>query len=158
MTGEGVAIRLAREEDVENVFALEREVAEAPHWNKDDYAAMVREGEVGEIRRSLYIAEQQDGMLVGFAVGKVVVRARSSELESIAVKQTSRRLGIGRRLIEHVADWCRSQGATVMELEVRAANDCAIRLYRFLGFVAEGVRPRYYRDPVDDALLMQLDL
>jgi ribosomal-protein-alanine N-acetyltransferase len=39
-------------------------------------------------------------------------------------------------------------------LEVRVSNDRAIRLYRRLGFVTHGVRPRYYSDNGEDALIM----
>jgi len=39
-------------------------------------------------------------------------------------------------------------------LEVRVSNDAAIRLYRGRGFVDSGVRPRYYSDNREDALIM----
>ena len=45
-----------------------------------------------------------------------------------------------------------------MELEVRAGSAGAIGLYEGLGFVGVGRRRGYYRDPVDDAVLMRLDL
>ena len=38
--------------------------------------------------------------------------------------------------------------------EVRAGNDAAIRLYESEGFRTEGVRPRFYRDPEEDAKIM----
>jgi ribosomal-protein-alanine N-acetyltransferase len=47
---------------------------------------------------------------------------------------------------------------TILELEVRAGRAGAIALYTGLGFVIVGRRRRYYREPVDDALLMRLDL
>jgi ribosomal-protein-alanine N-acetyltransferase len=39
-------------------------------------------------------------------------------------------------------------------LEVRVSNAGAIALYRELGFVDHGVRPRYYTDNNEDALIM----
>jgi ribosomal protein S18 acetylase RimI-like enzyme len=43
-------------------------------------------------------------------------------------------------------------------LEVRAASAGAIALYATLGFTQTGRRPRYYRDPEDDAVVMRLEL
>jgi ribosomal-protein-alanine N-acetyltransferase len=57
-----------------------------------------------------------------------------------------------------VVDWCRGQGAAVLELEVRAGSGGTIALYSGLGFVVTGQRKEYYRGPVEDALLMRLDL
>jgi ribosomal-protein-alanine N-acetyltransferase len=55
-------------------------------------------------------------------------------------------------------EWCREQGAGVVELEVRAGSVGAIGLYEGLGFVATGRRRGYYKEPVEDALLMQMEL
>jgi ribosomal-protein-alanine N-acetyltransferase len=45
-----------------------------------------------------------------------------------------------------------------LELEVRAGSIGAIALYSSVGFVVAGRRRDYYREPVEDALLMRLDL
>ena len=98
--------------------------------------------------------------MISFAVGKVIgIGSESSaELESVAVAASARRAGVGRALCAAVIDWCRAQGAQAIELEVRAASSGAIALYSGLGFVVEGRRPRYYREPMDDAVLMRLKL
>jgi ribosomal-protein-alanine N-acetyltransferase len=57
-----------------------------------------------------------------------------------------------------VVDWCGELGAAALELEVRAGSVGAIALYTGLGFVGIGRRAGYYREPVEDALLMRLDL
>ena len=54
--------------------------------------------------------------------------------------------------------WCRGQGAAALELEVRAGSEGAIALYAGLGFVGRGRRGGYYLEPVEDAVLMRLDL
>lgn len=111
------------------------------------------------VRRCLFIAESELG-LIGFAVGKVIGigLGSSSELESVTVEASARRAGVGRVLCAAVIDWCRAEGAAAIELEVRAASAGAIALYAGLGFVVEGQRPGYYQEPVDDALLMRLEL
>jgi ribosomal-protein-alanine N-acetyltransferase len=45
-----------------------------------------------------------------------------------------------------------------MELEVRVGNQAALGLYAALGFVEQGRRARYYRDPVEDAVMMRMEL
>jgi ribosomal-protein-alanine N-acetyltransferase len=106
------------------------------------------------------VAEATDRRLVGFAVGKVVGFGSEGlgEIESVAVELAARRGGMGRALCEAVIDWCRRQGAGAVELEVRAGSLGAIALYGGLGFASVGRRRGYYREPVEDALLMKLEL
>jgi ribosomal-protein-alanine N-acetyltransferase len=150
----GGSVRAACAADLAGVIALERATAEAPHWAEAEYAEIV-----GGVRRCLFVAEGE-GRLLGFAVGKVIGGGgeSSAELESVAVGVEARRSGVGRALCGAVAAWCREQGATMLELEVRAASVGAIALYAGLGFVPVGRRREYYRGPVDDAVLMRLEL
>jgi ribosomal-protein-alanine N-acetyltransferase len=148
-----VRVRAGGVGDVEGVIALERGVVEAPHWGAAEYAAIVDVD--GGVRRCLMVAEK-DGVLVGFAVGKVV--AGVGEIESVAVDAAARRGGVGRALCEAVVEWSRGLGAEAVELEVRAGSGGAIALYGVLGFVSVGRRKGYYREPTEDALLMRLGL
>ncbi|HEX7597469.1 MAG TPA: ribosomal-protein-alanine N-acetyltransferase, partial [Polyangia bacterium] len=45
-----------------------------------------------------------------------------------------------------------------VELEVRRSNEAALGLYRRFGFVEVGMRPRYYEDNDEDAIVMRLKL
>jgi [ribosomal protein S18]-alanine N-acetyltransferase len=163
MSVEGFRVQVAGAADLAEVVALERSVAEAPHWAEADYAAIVNvnvDGVTdGGVRRCLLIAEGE-GRLVGFAVGKVIGSAVGgvAELESVVVDLTARRRGVGKALCRVVAAWSRERGATALELEVRAGSAGAIALYVGLGFIVVGRRGGYYRDPVEDAVLMRLEL
>ena len=46
------------------------------------------------------------------------------------------------------------RGVTTIHLEVRVSNETAVRLYERMGFTRDGIRKRYYTDPLEDALLM----
>jgi len=151
-----MVIRAGRVEDLRAVVALERGVEEAPHWGEAEYAAMVGEQEGGVVR-CLLVAQRGDDV-AGFAVGKVIEAAGLGELESVVVEQGARRLGVGRALCDAVIRWCSEEGADAVELEVRSANGAARGLYESLGFHEVGVRRRYYREPVDDALLIRREL
>jgi ribosomal-protein-alanine N-acetyltransferase len=80
------------------------------------------------------------------------------EIESVAVLAPLRRTGLGRALCMEAISWARSKGASAVELEVRSSSLGAIALYESLGFVVQGQRTGYYRDPVDNAVLMARDL
>ncbi len=157
-------VRVGIATDLDEVLALERAAAEAPHWPAAEYAAILQnlphhKEQAHETRRCLFVAQMED-RLVGFAVGKAVGAGAEcmAELESVAVQASARRGGVGRALCDAVADWSRAQGAAALELEVRAASAGAIALYAGMGFVVQGRRRNYYREPLDDALLMRLSL
>jgi ribosomal-protein-alanine N-acetyltransferase len=161
MSFDSYRIRAGNAGDLVGVVRLERATPEAPHWAEGEYAEIVSSDGSAEavVRRCLFVAEAKGGLL-GFAVGKVVVSGalRLAELESVAVSASARRVGVGRALCEAVIYWCKDQGATEMELEVRARGVGAIALYKALGFAVVGQRDGYYREPTEDALLMQLRL
>jgi ribosomal-protein-alanine N-acetyltransferase len=52
----------------------------------------------------------------------------------------------------------RQAGCIVMHLEVREANAAARALYESRGFGRVGRRTRYYREPVEDALILRARL
>ncbi len=80
------------------------------------------------------------------------------DLEAVVVDAAWRGRGYGQVLVEAAAAWGDGLGASRLELEVRASNTAALRLYRRMGFATDGVRPGYYRNPEEEAVLMSLDL
>jgi [ribosomal protein S18]-alanine N-acetyltransferase len=150
--------------------ALDRATDLAPHWPVAAYAAILDatcDATDAHPSRCLMVAERlagegsgQAALLAGFAVGLMhpagEAGAYVAELEDVVVAAGCRRVGIGRALCGAVLGWCRLQGASEVALEVRAANAGAIALYEQLGFERVGRRPRYYRDPEDDAIAMLL--
>lgn len=147
-----VEVRAGGVGDVDGVVRLAAEVEGAPRWGREAYWAVV-EGD--GVWRRLVVAEAA-GELVGFAVGSVV--AGGGELEGVAVREGWRRAGVGRRLCLGVMGWCAEEGARWMELEVRVGSEGARRMYEGLGFVEVGRRRGYYRDPVEDAVLLRREL
>jgi len=76
-------------------------------------------------------------------------------LMNVAVAPERRRAGVARALIRQLVE--EGGGRLPFTLEVRASNQPAIAMYEQLGFRSAGVRPRYYRDNGEDALIMWLD-
>ncbi len=80
------------------------------------------------------------------------------EILNIAVRAELRRLGLGKRLLTLVLQIGRKLGIQETYLEVRASNAPAHALYARTGFLQVGVRPRYYPDTGEDALVMRLEM
>jgi len=144
-------IRRMNAGDIDRVVSLAIAIPEAPQWSREDYERCCIPDKVSPLRRVGFVAETS-GRLLGFSAGKLV--AGIFELESIAVVPETRGQGMGRALLEALIGWARVNGANRMELEVRASNSRAIKLYEQSGLRREGLRPAYYHSPEEDALLM----
>jgi ribosomal-protein-alanine N-acetyltransferase len=92
--------------------------------------------------------------VAGFIVSRLV--AGELHVNNVAVRPEFRRQGLAARLLEAVLRQGQRDGARIAFLEVRAGNAAAKALYRRCGFQVTGRRRRYYRQPVEDALLMSL--
>lgn len=77
-------------------------------------------------------------------------------IATIATHPDFRRQGIGEKLMIAALVAARAEGATRAFLEVRAGNLDAQALYKKYGFIVDGVRPGYYKDNDEDAILMSL--
>lgn len=97
-----------------------------------------------------------DGFILAFANYWIV--ADEVHLLNIATHPEARRLGHGRRLIAHLFEVATQRACRLVTLEVRRSNEAAQALYRALGFQSVGVRPGYYTDNAEDALLMTRNL
>ncbi len=80
--------------------------------------------------------------VIGFIVAFSAVD--EAEVLTLAVDPAWRRLGIGRRLVETLAEQLAEHGVTDLILEVAAGNGAARALYRTAGFAEAGRRPGYY--------------
>ena len=135
--------------DVDAVLAIQAACPEIAQWSAWDYEGVAR-GETAS-----WVAEDERG-IAGFLVARQLVG--EAEILNFAVRADSRRQGTGTALLEQALEWSKSFGAQRVILEVRASNVAAIRFYERHGFVVAGKRPRYYAAPIEDALLLNLDL
>ncbi len=91
--------------------------------------------------------------LLGYLVCSRYDRVR--HLMNVAVAPERRRTGVATRLIRRLLEEAGRE--LPLTLEVRVSNRDAIAMYEGLGFRSAGVRPRYYQDNGEDALIMWLD-
>jgi ribosomal-protein-alanine N-acetyltransferase len=151
-------IRPMRPADLDGVISLAGILEHAPAWPPAAYARAL-EPLTSPRRIALVATDSAAGALAGFAIAAIAAcEPPEAELEMIGVSAAYRRRGLSRRLFASLTGGLRRAGASEIYLEVRASNQPALALYRALGFVQTGVRPRYYSNPAEDAVLMRLQL
>jgi ribosomal-protein-alanine N-acetyltransferase len=101
-----------------------------------------------------WVAEA-DGRVVAMLILWLIVD--EAHVATIATHPDYRRQGIGENLLLTALKAARVEGARRSFLEVRAGNTGAQDLYRKYGFETVGLRPHYYQDNHEDALLMTLE-
>jgi len=94
-------------------------------------------------------------LVLGFA--SIWVMADEAHLTNIAVRKRYQRQGIGELLLISIIDLATELKADFVTLEVRVSNLPAQHLYHKLGFVQTGIRPGYYTDNREDALIMSTE-
>jgi ribosomal-protein-alanine N-acetyltransferase len=148
MPAEVVAMTVA---DLAEVLAIEAQSHPRP-WTE----AMFREELEREWARLDVVKDSETGAVVAFCNYWLV--HDEVHLLNIATDQAERRRGFGRQLLLHILDFARSQQCRYVTLEVRKSNSAAQGLYSAQGFESVGIRPRYYADNKEDAVIMLLEL
>ena len=90
--------------------------------------------------------------------GLCVYSPEETFVQTIAVAAAAQRRGVGTALLRALLDEAARRGAHQVDLEVRADNDSAQRIYAAHGFTAIGIRPRYYQPSGVDAVVMRREM
>ena len=105
---------------------------------------------------SHWLVAVEDDAVLGYIGSQTVLD--ESDMMNVAVSPAHRRKGIAEALVLALADALREKGSVKLTLEVRASNVPAITLYEKLDFKPIGLRKNYYRNPKEDALILQKEL
>lgn len=135
-----------RAEDIPAVHAIESASFPTP-W--PPYAFR---GELETNRMAHYLVVRAGERVVGYA--GIWLMVDEAHVTTFAVLPAYRRRGIGGRLLSELIELAADLGARVVTLEVRLSNAGARQLYQRFGFRPLGVRPRYYSDNGEDALIL----
>ena len=76
----------------------------------------------------------------------------------LGVAEFARNKGVGYQLLDFAVNYSSTRGVQNCFLELRASNEAARLLYEKRGFVCVGTRKDYYKEPVEDAILMRLEI
>ncbi len=77
-------------------------------------------------------------------------------ITNVAVLPAYRGLGIGAMLVGFLKEYCKTENADFITLEVRKSNSVAQKLYSKMGFKVVGERKGFYENPKEDAILMTI--
>ncbi|MDQ6420092.1 ribosomal protein S18-alanine N-acetyltransferase [Paenibacillus sp. LHD-117] len=145
-----LAYRAMAESDIPAILAIEQEAFSSP-WTEEAF--------VNELKNNMfarYVVMEYGGELIGY--GGMWIIMDEAHVTNIAIRSDVRGIGLGNRLLGQLQRTAVFYGAARMTLEVRVSNEHAQRLYRKHGFQPSGVRPRYYSDNDEDALIMWAEL
>lgn len=143
--GGSIVITPMRRRHLRAVLGIEDRTSSTP-WSLGLFLAEARREE------RVYLVARSGHRVVGFA--GMLFALTDGHVTTIAVDPDRQGGRIGTRLLLVLVRRAIERGAEAVTLEVRASNEPAKALYRRFGFVPAGVRKGYYRDPVEDALVL----
>ena len=140
-------IRRLKKEDAEALSVIESEIFGKNAWTQNDFI------ETTAIEYAYYlVAEDEKKRIIGACGYRDL--CGEADITNVCIIPEMRRRGIAETMLKRLMEHGLEQGVRDFTLEVRSKNTPAIRLYEKLGFIPEGIRPSFYEDPKDDALIM----
>ncbi|MFT9495674.1 ribosomal protein S18-alanine N-acetyltransferase [Anaerosolibacter sp.] len=133
-------------EDIPQVLEIENLCFTVP-WSPEAF-----EMEISKNKFAQYVVAEVDGRIAGY--GGMWFIVDEAHVTNIAVHPQYRGKGYGELIVAAMVRRADDQGIYQMTLEVRASNHVAQNLYRKFGFEPCGVRPKYYADNNEDAVIM----
>lgn len=119
-------------------------------WTEDQLFKLL------EADNSIMLAATQEEQIAGVLVASTTTV--ESDIYMVVVGEDYKRQGIGQQLFHYLIQYCTEKGLETIFLEVRESNTPAFNLYKSLGFEEIGRRRAYYSQPIEDALMMKVDL
>lgn len=145
-------IRTATEPDLEQIMLIEKACFGNDAWSKANMKSELL------APHTTYVVAEENDSLIGYAGLSKLANSKSSDIQTIAVSESHRGLGIGRLLMKSLLATARKQNATEVFLEVREDKPTPQGLYKSLGFVAIDRRENYYQPDGVAAIVMRLEL
>lgn len=142
-----IRVRIAKSSDLDDIYELDVQTFAMP-WSKEALSYDILEND-----NAFVIVAEYEGEFAGYADIWTVLD--EADLNSIAVRVDFRRKGIGDAIMLAMTEILSANGVATINLEVRVSNMPAIKLYKKYGFNECGVRPGYYLDNGEDALIMK---
>jgi ribosomal-protein-alanine N-acetyltransferase len=141
-----VLIRKYAPADAATISALSKLAPEAAQWPAESYEQAAGAGQTILVA---HVGDEICGFLVSRSVGS------EGEILNMAVAPASRRKGIASKLLGDALEEARKLNAERIYLEVRESNGAAISFYEKHGFEKSGRRASCYRNPTENAVLME---
>lgn len=146
---ENFTVEFMKLKDLDAVMQVETECFSTP-WSRYTFTCELQDNEI-----SHYIVAKCGEEVVGYAGMWIIVG--EAHVTNVGVRLNFRGEGIGELLMRTLMVIAKDHGATRMTLEARKSNYVAQNLYTKLGFEPVGIRPKYYIDNNEDAVIMWVD-
>ena len=144
-----ILIRLMKEEDIAAVVAIEKTSFSLP-WSETSFAKELYRP------RSIPKVAVLDDTIAGYICIDYVVD--EGHILNLSVHPDYRKRNIATALVEDAIEELKTKACRFIYLEVRASNYTARKLYKSFGFSVIGNRKNYYVGPVEDAVIMMLEI
>lgn len=145
-------IRIATEGDLEQIMKIEKACFGNDAWSKSNMKSELL------APHTTYVVAEESSSLIGYAGLSKLANSTSSDIQTIAVSENHRSLGVGRGLMESLLAFAKEQKAKEVFLEVREDKPTPQSLYSSLGFKAIDRRENYYQPDGVAAIVMRLNL
>lgn len=133
-------------EDLDAIYQIENSSFSVP-WSKESL-----QNELSINQFAYYLVVELEGEVIGY--GGMWIITDEAHVTNIAISPSHRGQKWGEKLVTAMKQHAAERGAVSMTLEVRPSNTIALRLYEKMGFYQTGIRPKYYSDDGEDALVM----
>ena len=143
---ESAIVREMKLSDIDSVVDIEKKSFPIP-WTKGTFISEIKRNKLARY----YVAEV-GGRVVGYAGMWLIMN--EAHITNIAIHPEYRGMGIGKKLVGGLIEEVLKIDIYRITLEVRPSNTAARALYKKFGFVPCGIRPEYYRDNNEDAIIM----
>jgi ribosomal-protein-alanine acetyltransferase len=147
-----IQIRIATEADLEQIMQIEKACFANDAWSKSNMKSELL------APHTTYVVAEDGKALIGYAGFSKLANSTSSDIQTIAVSESHRGLGIGRSLMKSLLAFAQEQKAKEVFLEVREDKPAPQSLYSSLGFEAIDRRENYYQPDGVAAIVMRLEL
>ena len=132
-------------EDLDQVMEIEQDLFHVP-WTREGFFTFLTRDD------AMFLVVEEKGRILAYC-GLLMV-LDEGDVTNVAVRRDRQKEGIGNFLMESLIRLADGLGERIIHLEVRKSNETAIRLYERNGFTRDGIRKKYYENPVEDAVLM----
>lgn len=102
---------------------------------------------------SLWLVAMAGDTLIGYVGSQSVLG--EADMMNLAVAPSHRRGGVAKALLQALEQALDANGVICLSLEVRQSNEAARQLYGACGYAQVGLRPNYYRNPRENALILK---
>lgn len=138
-------VRVATKEDTRQMVALDSACFAIP-WSLEAFENELENG------YTTYVAVCKGEEVIAFCGFWKI--DNEGHITRVIVNKEYRGMSLGTKMLEFLMSEGAKLGITEYTLEMRRSNEAALKLYEKLGFKLEGIRPKYYQNNMEDALVL----